>query len=56
VKIKLDENIRRRVEQFTLVVAPTQVGAYRAAACQLDKWIPAFAGMTKWRIAAPPSF
>jgi glutathione S-transferase len=33
-----------------------QVGAYGAAACQLDKWIPAFAGTTKWRIAALPSF
>jgi hypothetical protein len=56
VKIKLDENIRPRAEQFALVVAPTQVGAYRAAACQLDKWIPAFAGTTKWRIAVLPSF
>jgi hypothetical protein len=56
VKIKLDENICRRTEQLALIVAPTQVGAYRAAACQLDKWTPAFAGMTKWRIAALPSF
>jgi hypothetical protein len=58
VKIKLDENICRRAEQLALIVlsycivAPTQVGAYRAAARQLDKWIPAFEGVTQFRFFA----